>query len=85
MMPRKLQKAINFKPKLDFGQGYSCWKYLSEHNALVSSFKVFRELYESKKLRPIPFEEYLGGQVCDKVVSKNSPTLSLIGIMKEKK
>jgi hypothetical protein len=31
--PEKLQKAINFKPELDFGQGFNHWECISGKNA----------------------------------------------------
>jgi hypothetical protein len=44
MTPKLLRKDINFKPELDFRQGYSRRKSLGEHKAMVLSFDQFREL-----------------------------------------
>jgi hypothetical protein len=38
MTSQKLQRTINFKPELEFKQGYSHWKALSEHKAMPALF-----------------------------------------------
>jgi hypothetical protein len=55
MMPQKLQKAITFKPELSFGQGYSQWKSLNEHKAMVSLCRGIQgSCSKVENLYPIP-------------------------------
>jgi hypothetical protein len=36
----KLRNAITFKPKLDFGQGFSRWKALGEHRRWCPNSRI---------------------------------------------